>query len=611
MRAVPSGPATQPSQPDPNTAQALADLRAQVQQLAAQSEKLQAELADLQTQNSDLQMQIADLQAQNKELQAQLDAALKGPAGKIPRPALTDITLQLPRNPDSVKTRQTSGIKYLVFNHTALDASVGVEKIASAHQKRWGAILYHYFITGDGAILQTNAHEQVVDLSQPWVAQGINIAVAGNFATEIPNDAQLTAAAQLSAWLLQEYGIPAENIKGASEFINTQSPGLQWQQEKNWKQLLLACIADLSPSVAAAPRPAGAPQPAGLAEALHQSRAEVDRLTRQRDELLGRINGLTEAPAAADQRSEELSKPPVRMDKSKRSASAAAIPPTRPRPLAAPLINDITDELPVHPDKKYAVRVLDTIRYLVIHHSDAPANITPQQIATYHVTSVGWPGIGYHFYIGPDGMIFQVNRLETIAHHAGSSDPVAVGICVAGAFNDATPTPRQIEQAGWLTAWLAQKLMLGPDSVIGHGEAPQAATTCPGRDWLSGKQWKTRLLAHMKAAQEGLAAPAAKTIGHYVLFWQDQDDWAKEEFTAAGKYIARFRPTLGFSMADAKSAEYVTIVGGAAGIPDETEQALVEAGCKVERLAGADFAATKRMLEELALTGRRFRTFNV
>ena len=108
----------------------------------------------------------------------------------------------------------------------------------------------------------------------------------------------------------------------------------------------------------------------------------------------------------------------------------------------------------------------------------------------------------------------------------------------------------------------------------------------------------------------GQALPTAKTIGHYMLFWQRADAWAQEDWGAAAAYFARFRPTAGFSPDDAKTAEYVTIVGGVAGVPYETEQMLIAAGCKVERLAGADFADTKRMLDDLAKTGKRFKTFN-
>ena len=55
----------------------------------------------------------------------------------------------------------------------------------------------------------------------------------------------------------------------------------------------------------------------------------------------------------------------------------------------------------------------------------------------------------------------------------------------------------------------------------------------------------------------------------------------------------------------------MTIVGGVAGVSYQTEQMLIAGGSKVERLAGADFEDTKRMLDELASTGRRFKTFNV
>jgi hypothetical protein len=115
----------------------------------------------------------------------------------------------------------------------------------------------------------------------------------------------------------------------------------------------------------------------------------------------------------------------------------------------------------------------------------------------------------------------------------------------------------------------------------------------------------------VEAILAGALAPATKTIGHYVLFWQRADDWAKEDYAAAVNYVARFRPTHGFSVEDAGNAEYVTIVGGPAGVSPAAEQTLRAAGCKVERLAGADFAETKRLLDDLAQRGKRFQTFDV
>lgn len=201
--------------------------------------------------------------------------------------------------------------------------------------------------------------------------------------------------------------------------------------------------------------------------------------------------------------------------------------------------------------------------------------------------------------------------METVAYHAGNSNGNSVGICVSGTFSGVIPTPLQLERASHLAAWLVQKLKLKPENVMGHKEFPENVTQCPGDDWLAGKQWKQLLVERMKGILAGQAASRAKTIGHYLLFWQRAEDWAKEDWGAALSYIARFRPTTGFSVEDARNAEYVTIVGGVAGVPFETEQALIAAGCKVERLAGTSFADTKRMLEELAQSGRRFSTFNV
>ena len=73
----------------------------------------------------------------------------------------------------------------------------------------------------------------------------------------------------------------------------------------------------------------------------------------------------------------------------------------------------------------------------------------------------------------------------------------------------------------------------------------------------------------------------------------------------------RFRPALGFDLNDARNAEYVTIVGGEAGISAAEEKALLTSGCKVERIAGRDDEETSRMLAELASLGRRFRAYDV
>ncbi len=251
-------------------------------------------------------------------MQAQIETLMQNQArpARLPKPTITDVSLQLPRTAGSLKKRPTDQIKFLVFNHTAVDPSVPVERIAAAHQRRWGAILYQYLVTAEGNIVQTNALDEVVDLTQPWIAQGINIAVAGNFSADVPTDAQIKAAAQLCAWLMQEYSIPAENVKGVSEFIVTQSPGTQWLQGKRWKDTLLAAIADAQKAVDPVPTPtpgagdtavadgaarpgdavAGRPEP-GAVEAGHGA-AERDQLQAQLNQ--GSPDQAQLGPAGAD-----------------------------------------------------------------------------------------------------------------------------------------------------------------------------------------------------------------------------------------------------------------------------------------------------------------------
>ncbi|MCU0503494.1 MAG: N-acetylmuramoyl-L-alanine amidase, partial [Anaerolineae bacterium] len=559
--------------------------------------------------------------------------------------------------PGSLKARPLDQIKYVVLNHTAVDPSVGVDRLAAAHQKRWGAILYQYFIAADGTILQTNPLDQSVDLTQPWPGQAANIAIAGDFTAQVPTAAQLAAAGHLSAWLLQELKLPVDAVKGASELIPTQSPGIQWLQGQNWKGLLLARIADAQK--AAGP---GAPidsatvqalraQVSQLQQALSLAQASIAALTVERDQLRTQ---LSQAPDVAklNQQIQDLTKQlqaanadkatlaqQIQMlanDKSALSQQVQALTAEKTQltqqiavlnqtiadlrrqlsggssTVPVPTIKDVTDTLPKHATNRYSTRSLDKITHITIHHSAAPANIPVETIAAYHVNNNDWPGIGYHFCVGPDGTIYQVNRLETISYHAGVVNDYTIGICLEGDFrNGLIPTPKQIESAGHLSAWLSQKLKIPVTNIMGHKEYPKNPTECPGDDWAAGQTWKGLLHTRVQAVLAGNLTPPAKTIGHYVLFWQRADSWAKEDYAAAANYVARFRPTHGFTPEDARNAEYVTIVGGPAGVSPAIEQMLRDAGCKVERLAGKDFADTKRMLDDLAQRGQRFQTFNM
>ena len=188
-------------------------------------------------------------------------------------------------------------------------------------------------------------------------------------------------------------------------------------------------------------------------------------------------------------------------------------------------------------------------------------------------------------------------------------DASSVGIMFAGDFADMPPTPLQLDRGAQLVAWLAQELKIPNSRIVGHDELPGQSTSCPGRQWLEGQQWKQLLFERVQAWQGGITTAPAKFIEHYLLlWWRGPDLWAEPDYRGAVRYVARFTPTVGFSLAEAKTARFVTIVGGPGGVPANTEEALRAAGVLVERIAGKDYIETQRLLDELAAAGRRFRS---
>ncbi len=94
-----------------------------------------------------------------------------------------------------------------------------------------------------------------------------------------------------------------------------------------------------------------------------------------------------------------------------------------------------------------------------------------------------------------------------------------------------------------------------------------------------------------------------------MLLWQTAADWAREDWLGAQEYIGRFRVTHGFSVDDAKVSRFVTLVGDTSGVDQTAEQILLDAGCRVERIAGRNPAESAQVLTEMAHRGQRFQSF--
>ncbi len=164
-------------------------------------------------------------------------------AGGVAQPEFVDITNQLSRDPGGFVKRTRGDIKTIVINHTGVRPEIGADRVATAQRQRWPGILSQFFITGDGKIQRTEPDLEAVSKDQAWIFNGLNIYVAGNFDATVPSDGQMAALAHLCAWLLDQYDLKADALKGVSEFIETHSPGLQWLTGARWKDKLMTLIA--------------------------------------------------------------------------------------------------------------------------------------------------------------------------------------------------------------------------------------------------------------------------------------------------------------------------------------------------------------------------------
>jgi N-acetyl-anhydromuramyl-L-alanine amidase AmpD len=133
-------------------------------------------------------------------------------------------------------------------------------------------------------------------------------------------------------------------------------------------------------------------------------------------------------------------------------------------------------------------------KYIVLHHS-ASATGSYAQIDRDHRAIKGWKGCGYHFVIGNgtesgDGRIEVAQRWvdqRAGAHCRDARTPeineYGIGICLIGNFDAAPPTPRQIESARLLVAYLQDRYHIPTDHIATHALLANGPTACPGKNF--------------------------------------------------------------------------------------------------------------------------------
>ncbi|MEA3334717.1 MAG: N-acetylmuramoyl-L-alanine amidase [Chloroflexota bacterium] len=251
----------------------LESLIVELQAQAGQVEPLQQEVQALRLQVDQQQAQISQLAGEKDALSAEnarLWTTIQNmQGGAIAQPSTVDLVDALPRHPSLPPyERRTHPISRVVIHHTDTPLNFTVEQIAHYHvygqrwdqngnlvKAQWPGIGYHYVITPDGTIHQSQRPETRSYHAGNANNDSVGVSLIGRFlrrnwgGTPIPVELQLPTAEQmgsashLAAWLMQENNITAiDRIVGHKEVSDTTCPGDQWLRGATWKQILHAQI---------------------------------------------------------------------------------------------------------------------------------------------------------------------------------------------------------------------------------------------------------------------------------------------------------------------------------------------------------------------------------
>lgn len=129
---------------------------------------------------------------------------------------------------------------------------------------------------------------------------------------------------------------------------------------------------------------------------------------------------------------------------------------------------------------------------IVIHHTATKrgdvASIHEAHLKKKDKSGNPWLGIGYHFVIGNgdgmgDGEIEPTFRWREQMHgaHAGDEEhnQHGIGVCLVGNFEDAPPSPAQMQAVKRLVNVLKAEYGIPSNKIIGHSDIK--ATACPGK----------------------------------------------------------------------------------------------------------------------------------
>ena len=123
------------------------------------------------------------------------------------------------------------------------------------------------------------------------------------------------------------------------------------------------------------------------------------------------------------------------------------------------------------------LRPLQKVEKLIQHHM-AHSSWGILEVHRYHRDHNGWVGIGYNYWIGFNGDVYEGRGYHVGAHSGSAWNSRSLGIGYQGHFDYQKMTDQQWEAGAWLNAKLLKDNDLTVDDVVGHADV--GTTACPG-----------------------------------------------------------------------------------------------------------------------------------
>lgn len=155
----------------------------------------------------------------------------------------------------------------------------------------------------------------------------------------------------------------------------------------------------------------------------------------------------------------------------------------------------IKENLSIVKEEFYWAKPLVSTNYpkTIIFHHAAINSITAKEVNKLHQDK-GWNGIGYHYFISKDGIIYEGRPENAEGAHTIGKNRSSIGICVEGNLEEEEITTEQVKALEDLAVYICLKYDI--KEIAGHRDFSN--TLCPGKNFPL-EDIKNQIIERIKA----------------------------------------------------------------------------------------------------------------